>query len=120
MTWLLPFAAGAAAGLLSGLGVGGGSLLLLFLTGYAGMSQQQAQGINLLYFIPSAAAALVSHIKNRCVVPQALLPAILSGGVCTILSAALAVRLDTELLHRCFGAFLLAVGTRELLRKGGA
>ena len=64
LKWLLPFAVGAATGILSGFGVGGGTLLLVYLTAVAGVEQHQAQGINLLYFLPAAAMALPGHWKN--------------------------------------------------------
>ena len=64
MTVLLSVLAGLATGILSGFGIGGGSLLLLYLTLAAGMSQYQAGGINLLYFIACAPTALWSHVKN--------------------------------------------------------
>ena len=52
--WVLPLLAGTATGVLSGFGVGGGSLLLVWLTAFSGLPQEQAQGINLLYFLPAA------------------------------------------------------------------
>ena len=51
--WVLPLAVGAATGVLSGFGVGGGTLLLVYMTAFAGVDQHLAQGINLLYFRPS-------------------------------------------------------------------
>ena len=52
--WLLPLAVGVGTGILSAWGVGGGTLLLLLMTLFLGVDQTQAQGINLLYFPPSA------------------------------------------------------------------
>ena len=118
MSWLWALLAGTAAGVLSGFGVGGGTLLLLHLTTFAGVEQHLAQGINLLYFLPAAAAALPSHIKNGYVDRFAALPAILAGLAAAGLCAWAASGLDTDLLRRCFGGFLLAVGLRELFRKG--
>ena len=120
--YILPILAGTAAGILSGFGVGGGSLLLIYLTAFAGVGQAQAQGINMLYYLPAAAAALPAHIKNHYIERAALLPAILAGSACTALGACLASGMDTALLRRCFGVFLLVIGARELLRrdKGGA
>lgn len=112
--WLTALAAGAATGVLSGFGVGGGSLLLIYMSAFAGLPQAQAQGINLLYFLPTAALALPSHFKNGYVVKAALLPAIAAGLVCAGLAAWAATALDTGLLRRCFGVFLLFTGTREL------
>ena len=118
MDWLFAALAGAATGILSGFGVGGGTLLLIYLTAIAGMAQQQAQGINLLYFLPSAAAALPAHIRHGYVEKSVLLPAILAGLICALLASWAAIGLDTGLLRRCFGGFLLVVGLRELFRKG--
>lgn len=118
MGWLPAVLAGAATGVLSGFGVGGGTLLLIYLTTVAGMSQGQAQGINLLYFLPSAGAALPAHWKQGYVERSVLLPAVLAGLACAALAAWAATGLDTGLLRRCFGGFLLVVGLRELFRKG--
>ena len=52
--WLFPLLAGAVTGVLSGFGVGGGTLLLVYMTVFAGLDQHLAQGINLLYFLPAS------------------------------------------------------------------
>ncbi len=62
--WLIAALAGAVTGVLSGFGVGGGSLLLIYMTSFAGVPQTLAQGVNLLYFLPTAATALPAHFKN--------------------------------------------------------
>ena len=111
MGWLVPLIAGAATGVLSGFGIGGGTLLLIYMTAFAGIPQTLAQGINLLYFLPTAATALPAHIKNGYIDRGALLPAILTG------LAGTATALDVELLHRCFGGFLIVIGLRELFSK---
>ena len=118
--WVLPLLAGTATGVLSGFGVGGGSLLLVWLTAFAGLPQEQAQGINLLYFLPAAGAALPAHAKNGYLEKGVLLPAIAAGLACAGLGAWAATGLDAGLLRRCFGGFLLAVGLRELLRRDEA
>lgn len=115
--WLIPLLAGAATGILSGFGIGGGSLLLIYMTSFAGVPQNLAQGINLLYFLPTAGAALPAHFKNGYVEKAALTPAILAGLAGTALAAWAATSMDTDLLRRCFGAFLLVIGLRELFRR---
>ena len=117
MEWLIAFAAGAAAGVLSGFGVGGGTLLLIYMTVFAGVPQTLAQGINLLFFLPAAAASLPSHIKNGYIERSVLMPAILTGLVCAGLAAWAATALDVALLRRLFGGFLLYTGVTELFRK---
>lgn len=115
--WLIPLLAGAATGILSGFGIGGGSLLLIYMTSFADVPQNLAQGINLLYFLPTAGAALPAHFKNGYVEKAALAPAILAGLAGTVLAAWAATSMDTDLLRRCFGAFLLVIGLRELFRR---
>lgn len=117
MGWLAAAIAGLLTGVLSGLGIGGGTLLLLYMTVLGGMEQTAAQGINLLYFLPAAATALPSHFKNGFVDKTVALPAILAGLVTTGMAAWVATGLDTALLRRCFGGFLIYVGLTELFRK---
>lgn len=113
--WILPFAAGAATGILSGFGVGGGTLLLVYMTAFAGVEQHTAQGINLLYFLPAGLMALPAHLKNGYVEKTALLPAVAAGLVCAALAAWWATALEVEVLRRWFGGFLIVIGISELL-----
>ena len=106
--------AGLACGVLSGMGIGGGTLLMVWMTAVEGMARESAQGINLLYFIPTAAVSLYFHGKNRLLRPKVILPAALIGSVTAALAAWLARDMDTELLRKMFGGFLLLVGLREL------
>lgn len=117
MSWLIALLAGAATGVLSAFGIGGGSLLLIYLTALAGVSQHQAQGINLLYFLPAAAAALPAHHKNGLLEKKTILPAILAGLVTSALAAWFSNGLDTGILRKLFGLFLLYIGLRELFHK---
>ena len=117
MGWLLPLLAGTATGILSGFGVGGGTLLLIYMTTFAGVPQNLAQGVNLLYFLPAAATALPAHIKNGYIDGETVRPAALAGLAGTARAAWVATGLDVELLRRCFGGFLLVVGLRELFAK---
>lgn len=115
--WLVPLLAGAATGVLSGYGVGGGSLLLVWMTAFAGVDQRLAQGINLLYFLPTAAAALPAHFKNGQVERAVLKPAILAGLFAAALGAWAASVMEVGLLRKCFGVFLLVIGVKQLLQK---
>ena len=109
--------AGLLTGILSGFGVGGGTLLLVYMTLIAGLDQPLAQGINLLYFLPAGLMALPAHVKNGYIERQALLPAISAGLVCAALAAWAATAVDTALLRKCFGAFLILIGLWELAGK---
>ena len=117
MSWLIPVLAGTVTGILSAFGIGGGSLLLIYLTAFASVSQHQAQGINLLYFLPAAAAALPAHKKNGLLEKKVIVPAILAGLAAAGLAAWLSNGMDTGLLRKLFGLFLLYIGLRELFHK---
>jgi uncharacterized membrane protein YfcA len=106
--------AGLLAGVLSAWGVGGGSLLILYMTLVAGLGQQSAQGVNLLYFLPTSLSALISHLKNRLVEVRLALPAIAAGAVSALGVSFLATGLDTRILRKIFGGFILLVGVSEV------
>lgn len=106
--------AGLVCGVLSGLGIGGGTLLMVWMTAVIGIAQKSAQGINLLYFLPTAACALVFHIKNRLIRPRIVIPAMIAGCVSAAGAAMLATAMETGLLRRLFGGFLIVVGLTEL------
>lgn len=114
MSWFVSFLVGTAAGVLSAFGIGGGSLLLVYLTVFAGVPQQTAQGTNLLYFLPTAGAALSAHRKNGLLDSCTILPAILAGLFTAAGAAWLSNGLDTSLLRRLFGLFLLYIGVTQL------
>ena len=109
---------GAAGGVLSGFGIGGGSLLMVWMTAVLSMDQKAAQGVNLLYFLPCAACALIFHIKNRQIVWPAVWPAAAAGAVCAVGGALLAQQADAETLRKLFGGFLILVGLSEVFLKG--
>lgn len=112
--WLIPAVAGLVCGVLSGLGIGGGTLLMVWMTAIVGIEQRAAQGINLLYFLPTAACALIFHIKNRLIRWKLVIPAAIAGCATAALTSWIATAIDTQLLRKFFGAFLLLVGLTEL------
>ena len=118
MSALVAGLAGLVCGVFSGLGIGGGTLLMVWMTAVMDVAQKTAQGINLLYFLPTAACALIFHIKNRQIVWQAVWPAALAGSVCAVGGALLAQGVNAELLRKLFGGFLVLVGLSEIFLKG--
>lgn len=118
--WLLPFLLGAATGVLSAWGVGGGTLLLLCMTLFLGVEPREAQAINLLYFLPAAGVSLLAHRKNGYLDRAVLRAAVPAGTVCALLAALVSAAADVSLLRKPFGVFLLYAGLSSLLtgRKG--
>ena len=108
---------GFCAGIISGMGIGGGTILipaLLFLTD---ITQQQAQGVNLIYFIPTAITALITHQKKGSLDWKTAKPLAAMGLVGAAAGAFLAVSLESELLRKIFGGFLFLMGLSEIFKK---
>lgn len=104
-------------GFLSGIGIGGGSLLILWLTLIGNVPQNTARMINLLFFIPSACIACLFRWKQGNLNWKTILPAIISGCVSAAIFSWLSTKIDLELLKKLFGSLLLFTGLRELLYK---
>jgi len=112
--------AGAAGGVLTGFGIGGGTLLLLYMNMFTNLSLSAVRGINLAYFLPTAGASLIGHIRNRMVDARAFLFAASAGLAVSAASAWLAQDISQDMGRKIFGAFLIIVGLREIFRKGTA
>ena len=108
---------GFLAGFAGGLGVGGGGILLLYLTAFTETSQLSAQGINLVFFLPTAAAALFLHFKNGFVKWKTAILAVLFGIPAVFSGFFIAKSTDESLLRLGFALLLLFIGLKELFRK---
>lgn len=104
-------------GFLAGIGVGGGSLLILWLTLVLGMEYPQARLINLLFFLPSAVITSIFRWKQGKLDLKTVLPAIIAGCIAAGICAFFSSSLDVELLKKLFGGMLIITGVRELLYK---
>lgn len=116
-SFLIVAAVSTALGFLSGLGVGGGSLLLLWLTLIVGTTPDTARLINLLFFLPSAALSCWFRWKQGVICIKQILPIILSGCIGAVIGSIAAKVLPVNILRKLFGILLLITGTRELLHK---
>lgn len=109
--------AGAVLGFLSGLGIGGGSLLVLWLTWAVGLDAPSARLINLLFFIPAALCACFFRLRQGHLSLKKLWKAMALGCLAAAASALWGSRMDTQLLQRLFGGLLVVTGIRELFYK---
>ena len=112
---LIALAVGAATGVLSGLGIGGGTLLVLYLTAVSDMDNVAAGGINLLYFLGCAPTSLWFHARQNRLDTRAALWAILGGCPAALVTSLLTPDESPLWLEKAFGALLLAVGVRECI-----
>lgn len=106
---------GFITGVIASMGLGGGFVLMIWLTMFAGVAQRTAQGVNLLFFLPIALVSLIIHIKGG-LIDKSLLKKYLFGGVVgAVLGTVAAQLVANELLSKLFSLFLIAFGIRELL-----
>ena len=101
---------------LSGMGVGSAGLFVLYLTAFAGLSQLQAQGLNLVFFLLSAGASFLYHVRRQ--IPWGLVAFLILCAVPgSLLGAGLMRRLDSATVRRLFGGMLTLAGGSSLIRE---
>ena len=112
--------AAVVSGMAASLGIGGGGILIIYLTLFASMEQLKAQGLNLLFFIPCGIIAIIIHLKNKLIDKKYTLPLICGGVVGALLGNFLATKINTDILGKIFAIFIILIGLRELLTKSKA
>ncbi len=114
LTPLLTLPIGFVLGILAGLGIGGGSLLILWLTLIANTAHSTARAINLMFFLASAGGVSLLRWKQGKLNIKTILPAIISGCIAAGICSWIGKEIDQELLRKIFGGLLLFTGLREL------
>ena len=111
---LMTIVVSAALGILSGLGIGGGSLLILWLTFVQGMEYSNAKYINLLFFLPPALIATAVNLMQRKLPLKSVIPAALAGSLSAVVFSLLSGSWNVEILRKLFGVLLLFTALREI------
>lgn len=111
---LISVLVGLALGILTGLGTGGGSLLILWLTMALHMPAAQARTINLLFFLPCALVATILRLKQKILSFRKLALPILAGCIAAAIFSVMGQKIDTAQLEKLFGVLLIYTGLREL------
>ena len=107
---------GLFSGIISGMGIGGGTILIPALSMFSDVNQHIAQGVNLLFFIPTAVVALFVHKKNGNLEVKTAIPLMLWGLIGASAGSFLAISLKAEVLKRFFGIFLFIMGGYEIFK----
>lgn len=115
--WIVLGIVGLLSGVCASLGIGGGFVLLLYLTALAGMPQMEAQLLNLVFFLPIAVISLSLHIKHRLIDGKAVWPSVMGGLIGVFIGVWIASALTNEWLSKLFAVFILFIGIKELLAK---
>lgn len=113
-SFFVSLAVATALGILAGLGVGGGSLLMLWLTAVLDRTQEEAAMLNLLFFLPAAGVSTLLRRKKQGLRFAPLLPALLTAGISVIIATFVSGQISSRILKRLFGILLIFTGLREI------
>ena len=105
---------GFISGIVSGTGMGGGTILILCLSIFLGVEQKIAQATNLVFFVPTSIAAIYVNIKKKKINFKVAKVVIIYGIVGAISGAIIAQRIDTKVLKKLFGIFLAVIAIHEM------
>ena len=105
---------GVISGFVSGMGMGGGTILILLLSMCMGIEQHVAQATNLVFFIPTSIIAIITNIKQKNINFKVAIPITISGIVGAVGGAIISNRLDVATLKRYFGIFLALIAIWEI------
>ena len=108
---------GLISGIISGMGIGGGTILIPALTIILSIEQKTAQAINLIYFIPTAVTAVITHLKANNIEKTVIKPLIIWGVIGALAGAFVMNFITPNILRKAFGIFLLVLGGLEI-KKG--
>lgn len=105
------------SGLIGSMGFGGGTVLLIYLSVFLSLEQTRAQGINLLFFIPCAVLSVIVYTRQKLVKWNLVGKMILFGTLGVAIGYTALNFIDTKLLTKLFGGFLIALSIKEFFTK---
>ena len=105
---------GIVSGIITGTGMGGGTILIALLTLIRGLDQHVAQATNLVFFVPTSIVAIIMNIKNKNVDIKLALTISFFGIIGAIVGAIIAMNINVQILKKCFGIFLAVIGINEI------
>ena len=105
---------GMFSGIFSGIGMGGGTILIFLLTTFIGLEQHIAQAANLIYFIPTAISAIIVNFKNKNIDTKLAIFVSIGGALGAIIGANISVNIGVQKLRRLFGIFLVIIVIHEI------
>ena len=111
---MLEFFTGVISGIVSGTGMGGGTILILILSVFMGVDQHIAQATNLIFFVPTSISAIITTFKEKLINWKIAIPIATSGIVGAIIGAKISVNMDVNRLKRYFGIFLILITIYEI------
>lgn len=107
--------AGLFSGMLGAMGLGGGSVLIIYLTVFGNVKQLAAGGTNLLFFIPIALIAVIIYAKNKQIKWKTVVPVMIGGALGALIGIISAAVMGDTKLSKIFGIFLIVIGVKEII-----
>lgn len=105
---------GMFSGIFSGIGMGGGTILIFLLTTFYGMEQHIAQATNMIYFIPTAVTAIIINYRNKNIDKKLAQYISIFGIIGAIMGVIISVNIQVQKLKKLFGIFLLIIAIHEI------
>ncbi len=105
---------GVMSGIVSGTGMGGGTILIFLLTFLLGIEQHVAQATNLIFFIPTAIVAIIVNLKNKNIDLKLAILLSVFGILGAIIGANISINMDVGILRKGFGIFLAFIALNEI------
>lgn len=105
---------GILSGIVSGTGMGGGTILIFLLTFISGVEQHIAQATNLIFFIPTSIIAIIVNIKNKNIDLKLAIIISIFGILGAIIGANLSIHTNVNDLRKYFGIFLAIIAMHEI------
>lgn len=105
---------GVIAGIVTGLGMGGGTVLILLLSLFSGLEQHIAQATNLVFFIPTSIAAIIMNFKQKNVNLKLAINISSFGIIGAIIGAIISNNISSNNLRKYFAIFILIIAIHEI------
>lgn len=105
---------GVISGVFSGIGMGGGTILIFLLNAFAGLEQHVAQATNLIYFIPTALSAIIVNYRDKNIDTKLARNVSICGIIGAVVGAMISVKMDVQNLRKYFGIFLAVIAIHEI------
>ena len=105
---------GLISGIVSGTGMGGGTILIFLLTNLLGLDQHIAQATNLIFFIPTSIIAIIINIKNKNIDLKTGILISVYGILGAIIGANISIKVNVKILKKAFGIFLAIIAIHEI------
>lgn len=112
----MPVIFGIVAGIVTGLGMGGGTILILLLSLFMNLEQHIAQATNLVFFVPTALSAIIINVKQKNIDYKLAITVIVFGIIGAVIGAIISESISSNNLRKYFAIFILLIAFYEIYK----